>query len=178
MERAALVTGAASGIGRAITARLERDGWRVLAVDLNPGPDGPGEPLAADLSTREGNRTAVDAALQRFGRLDAVVANAGFQHVAPVEEFPEERWDALLAVLLTSPFLLARHAWEALGASGDGRFLAVASVHGLVGSPYKAGYVAAKHGLLGLVKVLALEGAERGISVSALCPAYVRTPIV
>ena len=178
MERAALVTGAASGIGRAIAARLERDGWGVLAVDLNPGPDGPGEPLAADLSTREGNRAAVDATLERFGRLDAVVANAGFQHVAPVEEFPEERWDALLAVLLTSPFLLARHAWEALGAGGDGRFLAVASVHGLVGSPYKAGYVAAKHGLLGLVKVLALEGAERGISVSALCPAYVRTPIV
>jgi 3-hydroxybutyrate dehydrogenase len=178
VERAALVTGAASGIGRAIAARLERDAWRVLAVDLDPGADAPGEPLAADLATREGNRAAVDTALERFGRLDAVVANAGFQHVAPVEEFPEERWDALLAVLLTSPFLLARYAWEALGASGDGRFLAVASVHGLVGSPYKAGYVAAKHGLLGLVKVLALEGAEHGISVSALCPAYVLTPIV
>jgi 3-hydroxybutyrate dehydrogenase len=178
VERAALITGAGSGIGRAIAARLERDGWSVLAVDLDPGADGPGDPLAADLSTREGNRAAVDTALERFGRLDAVVANAGFQHVAPVEEFPEERWDALLAVLLTSPFLLARYAWEALGASGDGRFLAVASVHGLVGSPYKAGYVAAKHGLLGLVKVLALEGAEHGISVSALCPAYVRTPIV
>jgi 3-hydroxybutyrate dehydrogenase len=178
VERTCLVTGAASGIGRALTARLERDGWRVLAVDLNPSPGGPGEPFAADLATREGNRAAVDAALERFGRLDAVVANAGFQHVAPVEEFPEERWDALLAVLLTSPFLLARHAWAALGESDDGRFLAVASVHGLVGSPYKAGYVAAKHGLLGLVKVLALEGAERGISVSALCPAYVRTPIV
>ena len=120
----------------------------------------------------------MDAALERFGRLDVVVANAGFQHVAPVGEFPEERWDALLAVLLTSPFLLARYAWDALGASGDGRFLAVASVHGLVASPFKAGYVAAKHGLLGLVKVLALEGAERGISASALCPAYVRTPIV
>jgi 3-hydroxybutyrate dehydrogenase len=178
VERAALVTGAASGIGRAIAARLERDGWRVLAVDLSPGPDAPGEPFAADLATREGNHAAVDTALERFGQLDAVVANAGFQHVAPVEEFSEERWDALLAVLLTSPFLLARRAWEALGASGDGRFLAVASVHGLVGSPYKAGYVAAKHGLLGLVKVLALEGAARGISVSALCPAYVRTPIV
>ena len=178
MERASIVTGAASGIGRAIAARLEQDGTRVLAVDLEPAADGPGEPFAADLATREGNRAAVDAALQRFGRLDVVVANAGFQHVAPVGEFPEERWDALVAVLLTSPFLLARYAWDALGESGDGRFLAVASVHGLVASPFKAGYVAAKHGLLGLVKVLALEGAERGISASALCPAYVRTPIV
>jgi 3-hydroxybutyrate dehydrogenase len=178
MERRALVTGAASGIGRAIAARIEADGGRVLAVDLRPDPDGPGEPFAADLATREGNAGAVEAALERLGGLDAVVACAGFQHVAPVEEFPEERWDALLAVLLTSPFLLARNAWEALGASGDGRFLAVASVHGLVASPFKAGYVAAKHGLLGLVKVLALEGAERGVSVSALCPGYVRTPIV
>jgi 3-hydroxybutyrate dehydrogenase len=178
VQRACLVTGAASGIGRAVAERLERDGWRVLAVDLSPAAAGPGEPFAADLATREGNSAAVAAALERFGRLDAVVANAGFQHVSPVAEFPEERWDALLAVLLTSPFLLARYAWEALASSGDGRFLAVASVHGLVGSPFKAGYVAAKHGLLGLVKVLALEGAERGISVSALCPAFVRTPIV
>jgi 3-hydroxybutyrate dehydrogenase len=178
MERASIVTGAASGIGRAIAERLERDGGRVLAVDLDPGGGGPGEAFAADLATREGNRAAVEAALERFGRLDAVVANAGFQHVAPIAEFPEERWDALLAVLLTSPFLLARYAWEALGASGDGRFLAIASVHGLVASPFKAGYVAAKHGLLGLVKVLALEGAEHGISASAICPAYVRTPIV
>jgi 3-hydroxybutyrate dehydrogenase len=178
MERAGIVTGAASGIGRAIAARFERDGCRLLAVDRDPDPDGPGEPFAADLATREGNRAAVDEALERFGRLDVIVANAGFQHVAPVADFPEERWDALLAVLLTSPFLLARYGWEALSTSGDGRFLAVASVHGLVASPFKAGYVAAKHGLLGLVKVLALEGAERGISVSALCPAYVRTPIV
>ncbi len=173
-----LVTGAASGIGRAIAARLERDGCRVLAVDLNPDPDGPGEPFEADLATPNGNRDAVEAAIERFGGLDTVVASAGFQHVAPIDEFPEERWDALLAVLLTSPFLLARYAWDALGESGDGRFLAIASVHGLVGSPYKSGYVAAKHGLVGLVKVLALEGAERGISVSALCPGYVRTPIV
>ena len=178
MQRRALVTGAGSGIGRAIAARLEADGAAVLAVDLRPDPDGPGEPFEADLSTRAGNRAAVDAALDRLGGIDAVVASAGFQHVAPVEEFPEERWDALLAVLLTSPFLLARYAWDALRESGDGRFLAVASVHGLVASPYKAGYVAAKHGLLGLVKVLALEGAEHGISASAICPGYVRTPIV
>jgi 3-hydroxybutyrate dehydrogenase len=178
MERRTLVTGAGSGIGRAIAARLERDGDRVLAVDVRPDPDGPGEPFEADLATPEGNRAAVAAALDRFGGLDAVVASAGFQHVAPIAEFPEERWDALIAVLLTSPFLLARYAWDALRESGDGRFLAVASVHGLVASPYKAGYVAAKHGLLGLVKVLALEGAEHGISAAAICPGYVRTPIV
>ena len=178
MRRRALVTGAGSGIGRAIAARLEREGASVLAVDLRPDPDGPGEPFEADLSTPAGNRAAVDAALDRLGGIDAVVASAGFQHVAPVEEFPEERWDALLAVLLTSPFLLARYAWESLRESGDGRFLAVASVHGLVASPYKAGYVAAKHGLLGLVKVLALEGAEHGITATAICPGYVRTPIV
>jgi 3-hydroxybutyrate dehydrogenase len=178
MERCALVTGAASGIGRAIAARLVEDGWNVLAVDLRPAAGGPGEPHAADLATREGNEAAVDTALAHFGRLDAVVANAGFQHVAPIAEFPDERWDALLAVLLTSPFLLARRAWPHLAASGDGRFLAVASVHGLVASPFKAGYVAAKHGLIGLVKVLALEGAEHGIAAAALCPSYVRTPIV
>jgi 3-hydroxybutyrate dehydrogenase len=178
MERRVLVSGAGSGIGRAIAERIERDGGRVLAVDLRPDPEGPGEPFEADLATAEGNRAAVDATLERFGGLDAIVASAGFQHVAPIDDFPEERWDALLAVLLTSPFLLARYAWAALGESGDGRFLAVASVHGLVASPYKAGYVAAKHGLLGLVKVLALEGAEHGISASAICPGYVRTPIV
>jgi 3-hydroxybutyrate dehydrogenase len=166
--KAALVTGAASGIGRAIAARLAADGWNVHGVDVDDG----------DLTTREGNRAVVDAALERFGRLDAVVAIAGFQHVAPVPEFPEDRWDALVALLLTSPFLLAKYAWESLAAGGDGRFLAVASVHGLVASPFKAGYVAAKHGLLGLVKVLALEGASVGISASALCPAYVRTPLV
>jgi 3-hydroxybutyrate dehydrogenase len=167
-RRAALVTGAASGIGRAIADRLPADGWDVHAVDVDDG----------DLTTREGNRAVVDAALARYGRLDAVVANAGFQHVAPIAEFPEDRWDALLALLLTSPFLLAKYAWDALATSGDGRLLVVASVHGLVASPFKAGYVSAKHGVLGLVKVLALEGADVGITASALCPAYVRTPLV
>jgi 3-hydroxybutyrate dehydrogenase len=167
-KKAALVTGAAGGIGAAIVARLEADAWLVHGVDVADG----------DLTTREGNRAVVDAALARFGRLDAVVANAGFQHVAPVAEFPEERWDALVALLLTSPFLLAKYAWDALRESGDGRFVAIASAHGLTASPYKAGYVAAKHGVLGLVKVLALEGADVGITASAVCPAYVRTPLV
>jgi 3-hydroxybutyrate dehydrogenase len=176
--RRALVTGAASGIGRAIAERLVAGGARVLAVDLDPDADGPGDPFAADLTTREGNRAAVDAALESLGGLDTVVANAGFQHVAPVAEFPEDRWDALVAVLLTSPFLLAKYAWGALAESGDGRFVAIASAHGLVASPYKAAYVAAKHGVVGLVKTLALEGAEAGILATALCPGFVRTPLV
>jgi 3-hydroxybutyrate dehydrogenase len=177
-RRVALVTGASSGIGRAIAARLGSEGLDVVSVDLEPDPGGPGEPLGADLTTREGNRAAVDAALERFGRLDVVVANAGFQHVSPVSEFPEEKWDELLALLLTSPFLLAKYAWDALARADGGRFIAVASVHGLVASPNKAGYVAAKHGLVGLVKTLALEGADAGILATAICPAFVRTPLV
>jgi 3-hydroxybutyrate dehydrogenase len=176
--RAAIVTGAASGIGRAIAERLENDGVSVLAVDLKPADDGPGEPLAADLTTREGNKAAVDAALERFGRIDAVIANAGFQHVDPVKDFPEDRWDGLISILLTSPFLLAKYAWQALTESPEPRFIGIASAHGLVASPFKAGYVSAKHGLLGLVKTLALEGAEDGICATAVCPGFVRTPLV
>jgi 3-hydroxybutyrate dehydrogenase len=176
--KTAVVTGAASGIGRAIAERLTADGWSVLAVDLEPAEDGPGDPHAADLTTREGNRGAIVAALERFGRLDAVIANAGFQHVAPVEEFPEDRWDAMIALLLTSPFLLAKAAWPALRESGEGRFVAIASAHALVASPFKSAYVSAKHGVLGLVKTLALEGAEHGITATAVCPGYVRTPLV
>ena len=178
MGETAIVTGAASGIGRSVAERLVGDGWGVLAVDLEPDPAGPGDPFAADLTTREGNRAVVGAALERFGRLDALVPNAGFQHVSPIEEFDEDRWDALVALLLTSPFLLARYAWPALRATGNGRIVVVASVHGLVASPFKAGYVSAKHGVLGLVKTLALEGAEVGIRASAVCPGYVRTPLV
>jgi len=176
--RAALVTGAASGIGRAIAAAFEDAGYAVLAADLEPDSGGPGVPFAGDLTRREANRAAVEAAVERFGRLDVVVANAGAQHVAPVEDFPEDVWDRLVALLLTSPFLLAKYAWPHLRASGDARFQVVASAHALAASPYKAAYVSAKHGALGLVRTLALEGAEDGISTTAICPAYVRTPLV
>jgi len=168
VTRVALVTGARGGIGAAIVTRLEGDGWTVHAVDV----------ADADLTTREGNRAVVDAALDAHGRLDAVVPNAGFQHVAPVRDFPEDTWDRLLALLLTSPFLLAKYAWDALAASGDGRICVIASAHALTASPFKVGYVSAKHGTLGLVKTLALEGAEAGITATAVCPAYVRTPLV
>jgi 3-hydroxybutyrate dehydrogenase len=168
VTRVALVTGARGGIGAAIVARLESDGWTVHGVDLDD----------ADLTTAEGNRAVVDAALAAHGRLDAIVPNAGFQHVAPVRDFPEDEWERLLALLLTSPFLLAKYAWDALAASGDGRICVVASAHALTASPFKAGYVSAKHGVLGLVKTLALEGAEVGICATAVCPAYVRTPLV
>src|SRR4051794_6898158 len=177
-RRTAIVTGAASGIGKAITERLAKDGFSVLAVDLKPADDGPGEPFAADLTTREGNKAAVDAALERFGRIDAIVPNAGFQHVAPVAEFPEDRWDALLSILLTSPFLLAKYAWKPLVDAGDGRIVVIASAHALAASPFKAGYVSAKHGVMGLVKTLALEGAPHGILATAVCPGFVRTPLV
>lgn len=177
-RRAAVVTGAASGIGAAITARLAKDDVDVLAVDLKPVSGGPGVPFAADLTTREGNRAAVDAALERFGRLDIVIPNAGFQHVAPIADFSEDRWDALLSILLTSPFLLAKYSWPALVASGQGRIMVVASAHALAASPFKVGYVSAKHGVIGMVRTLALEGASVGITATALCPAYVRTPLV
>ncbi|HEY8765261.1 MAG TPA: 3-hydroxybutyrate dehydrogenase [Solirubrobacteraceae bacterium] len=177
-RKAAIVTGAASGIGRAVAARQVQDGMDVLAVDLHPDPDAPGVLHEAGLSQPESNAAVVADALERFGRLDVVVPCAGIQHVAPVEDFPTERWDTIIALLLNSTFLLAKHAWPSLRESGAGRFIVIASVHGLVASPYKAAYVAAKHGVLGLVKTLALEGAEHGIAATAVCPGYVRTPLV
>jgi 3-hydroxybutyrate dehydrogenase len=175
MARAALVTGSSGGIGAAICNRLRSDGLDVLGVDLKADQD---SGVSADLATPEGNRSAVDAALERFGRLDVVVAAAGFQHIASVAEFPEDRWDALLGVMLTSPFLLSKYAWPALTESPEARIIVIASAHGLVASPFKAGYVAAKHGAVGLVKVLGLEGAEHEIMATAVCPGFVRTPLV
>jgi 3-hydroxybutyrate dehydrogenase len=178
VTRAAVVTGAASGIGRAVASRLVDDGYDVLAVDLKPDVDGPGVPFEADLTSLSANASAVAAAVDRFGRLDLVVPNAGVQHVSPIEDFPVERWETIVSLLLTSPFALARAAWPSLRSSGSGRFVVIASVHALVASPFKAAYVSAKHGVLGLVKTLALEGAPDGITATAVCPGYVRTPLV
>ncbi len=152
--------------------------WMCSPSISSPTPPVPGSPFEADLTSPAANSDAVSAALERFGRLDLVIPNAGVQHVAPIEEFPVERWETIVSLLLTSPFLLAKHAWPALKESGAGRFIVIASIHGLVASPFKAAYVSAKHGVVGLVKTLALEGADVGITATAVCPGYVRTPLV
>jgi 3-hydroxybutyrate dehydrogenase len=161
-----------------VAERLQADGMDVLAVDLRPDQNGPGTPFEADLTDAQANEAAVKTALDKFGRLDVIVANAGIQHVAPIEEFPVDKWNSIVALLLTSPFLLAKYAWPALKSSQAGRFVAIASVHGLVASPYKAAYVSSKHGVVGLCRTLALEGADHGITANAVCPGYVRTPLV
>ena len=180
LKPTALVTGGRGGIGLAICSRLAREGWNVVSVDYGPADtDGEGLMLTADLATRQGNLASVDTALAHFGRLDAIIPVAGFQSVSPIQDFDPDTWDRMLAVMLTSPFLLARASWSSLKVSPlGGRFLPVASAHGLVGSPFKSGYVAAKHGVVGLTKVLALEGAEFNITATAICPGYVRTPLV
>jgi 3-hydroxybutyrate dehydrogenase len=187
----AIVTGSTSGIGHAMADALAAQGVNIVLNGL--GEMTAIEKTRAELAEKHGVEVLyngadmtkpgqiadmVKAAKAEFGELDILVNNAGVQHVAPIEDFPEDRWDTIVALLLTSPFLLAKHAWPALKASGGGRFIAIASAHALAASPYKAAYVSAKHGVLGLVKTLALEGAEHGITATAVCPGYVRTPLV
>lgn len=182
--RVAIVTGAASGIGLAVAETLARQGDQVLLADLN-GDQGPaaaaaigGQFMAADLSLQADCRRVMDEALGRYGRVDILVNNAGFQHIDPIEEFPEAVWNKMLAVMVTAPFLLTKYAWPAMRDGGWGRVVNIASVLGLGGAPFKSGYVTAKHGLIGLTRSAALEGGKYGITVNALCPAYVRTPLV
>lgn len=185
-RRVALVTGARGGIGRAVVERLATDGIDVVATDrdeiIEDGagsrPAGAATYLAADLTDPSACRDLVAATIDRHGQLDVLVNNAGFQHVSPVAEFPDEVWEAMTAVMLDAPFRLAKHAWPHLERSGAGRIVNIASIHALVGSPLKSAYVAAKHGLLGLTRVLALEGGSAGITANAICPGYVRTPLV
>jgi 3-hydroxybutyrate dehydrogenase len=183
--KTALVTGAASGIGRAVAEDLGARGARVLVSDLDEA--GAREvasriPCAiaqrADVSSREDCRALVDRAQKEWERLDILVNNAGLQHVSPVEEFPEERWELMIRIMLVGPFLLTKYALPLMYARKWGRIINVSSLHGVVASPYKSAYVSAKHGLMGLTKTVALEAADKGVTVNALCPSYVRTPLV
>ena len=183
--RAAIVTGAASGIGRAIATDLAAQGTRVLFADVNVAE---GERLARDFSTGVFQRADISKqadcealvarAVHEFGGVDILVNNAGLQHVAPVEEFPVETWERLVHIMLFGAFYLTRAVLPHMYAKKWGRIVNIASVHGLVASPYKSAYVAAKHGLVGFTKAVALEAAEKGVTVNAVCPSYVRTPLV
>ncbi len=175
--RAAVVTGAASGIGEACARRLARAGAEVTVLDVDragaervAGELG-AKAVVADLSDR-------DAVLRLDLTPDILVNNAGLQHVAPVEAFPPERFAVVLAVMVEAPFLLIRSALPRMYERGWGRVVNISSVHGLRASPYKSAYVAAKHGLEGLSKVVALEGGPHGVTSNCICPAYVRTPMV
>src|SRR6478609_1516347 len=175
--RRALITGGASGIGRACAERLAADGAHVLVVDR----DGD----AAEQVAAEVGGTAVAVDLSDLSAVDALdlavdilVNNAGLQHVAPIHEFPVDRFSYILRLMLEAPFRLVRGALPHMYEQGWGRIVHVSSVHGLRASAYKSAYVTAKHGLEGLSKVIALEGAEHGVTSNCVNPAYVRTPLV
>ena len=182
--KVAVVTGGASGIGRAIATDLAAKGARVVVADLD---EREGAALAgtigglfrrADVSSRDDCRALVESAVREYGSVDILVNNAGLQHVAPIEEFPEEKWEYIVRVMLVGAISLTKYAIPHMYAKGWGLVINISSVHGLVASPYKSAYVAAKHGLNGLTKAIALEAAEKGVTVNAICPSYVRTPLV
>jgi 3-hydroxybutyrate dehydrogenase len=189
--KVALVTGSTSGIGLGVARALAESGARIVLNGF-----GTPEAVAAEVAAIEGDfgvaaihlgadmakpgeiAALTEKALDAFGRLDILVNNAGIQHVAKIDEFPVEKWDAILAINLSSAFHTTRLALPIMRRNGYGRIVNIASAHALVGSPFKSAYVAAKHGLLGLTKVTALETAEEGITCNAICPGYVYTPLV
>jgi 3-hydroxybutyrate dehydrogenase len=188
-DRVAFVTGGAGAIGQAVAAELGLAGARVALSDL-PGPaleaavaalrarGVEAEPAPCDVTDDAALEGALDAAVARWGRLDVLVNNAGLQHVAPLEAFPTARFEFLLKVMLVAPFVAIKRAFPDMKRQGRGRIVNVASINGLVGFAGKAGYNSAKHGVIGLTKVAALEGAPHGVTVTALCPGYVDTPLV
>jgi 3-hydroxybutyrate dehydrogenase len=189
--KVSLITGSTSGIGLGVA-------WALAAAGSEVVLNGFGKPedvadvqamiaadckvrvsySAADMSKPQAIREMIDKTLQSSGRLDILVNNAGIQHVAPLQDFPIEKWDAILGINLSSAFHTTRLALPAMIQNKWGRIINIASAHGLVASPYKSAYVAAKHGMIGLTKVTALETAEQGITCNAICPGYVYTPLV
>src|SRR5215218_3030063 len=189
--RVALVSGSTSGIGLGIARAFATAGATVVINGFGR-PEEIREVIerlthrtgveavhsAADMTKPQEIADMVDMAVRTFGRLDILVNNAGIQHVSPIDQFPVEKWDAVLAINLSSAFHTIRLAVPAMRKQGGGRIVNIASAHALVGSPFKAAYVAAKHGILGLTKVVALETAEENITCNAICPGYVLTPLV
>lgn len=189
--KSAIVTGSTSGIGLGIAKALAEQGANVmlngfgdaaaikqLRIELESAHGVKVVHSGADMHSPAQIHTMVAEAEKIFGALDVLVNNAGIQHVAPVDEFPVEKWDSILAVNLSSAFHAVRSALPGMKRRSWGRILNIASAHGLVASPYKSAYVAAKHGLVGLTKTVALETATLGITCNAICPGYVLTPLV
>lgn len=183
-RKVAIVTGAASGIGLACAERLAAEGMTVVLADVNEKAGAEharrlsGDFIFSDLTKKSGCRRLIDETLRIHGTVHVLVNNAGYQHVAPIEEFPEDQWERMIFLMLTAPFLLTRYCWPAMKAQKWGRVVNIGSIHALIASPFKVGYISAKHGLVGLTRSAALEGGEHGITVNAICPAYVRTPLV
>ena len=184
LDRVAIVTGGASGIGRAICEALAAHDYRVVIADID---ESAGQALAEQLNARFVRTDLSDSAqctalvaesIEHYGRIDVLVNNGGFQHVSPIEDFPEEKWNAMISVMLTAPFLLTKAVWPYMKAQGGGRIINMASVHSQIASLYKVAYISAKHGLMGLTRTAALEGGPEGITVNAISPAYVRTPLI
>jgi 3-hydroxybutyrate dehydrogenase len=189
--RAAIVTGSTSGIGLGIAKALaeagsavmlngfgDRDDIEMQRQSLAEAHDVDVAYSDADMSQAEAIHCMAEQAIHRFGQVDIVVNNAGIQHVAPVESFPAEKWDQILAINLSSAFHLVSATFEGMKARKFGRIVNISSAHGLIASPFKSAYVAAKHGIVGFTKVVALEGAEAGVTSNAICPGYVWTPLV
>lgn len=187
----AIVTGSTSGIGLGIATALARQGMNLMLNGFGDPQEieqiraGLAETYGvqvlysdADMSKPAAIEAMVEQAQAAFGQIDVLVNNAGIQHVSPVEDFPPEKWDAILAINLSSAFHTTRLLLPGMKARGWGRIINLASAHGLVASPYKSAYVAAKHGVIGLTKSVALEAAEEGVTVNAVCPGYVLTPLV
>jgi len=188
-DRVLFITGAGSGIGRQIATDFAREGARVALCDLNaeaarqaaaelPTAGFEAMGLGCDVTNEAELKGALDQAAARFGGLDILINNAGLQHVAPLEEFPTEKFEQMVKVMLVAPFMAIKHVFPGMKQRGFGRIINMASINGLVGFAGKAAYNSSKHGLIGLTKVAALEAAPHGITVNALCPGYVDTPLV
>jgi 3-hydroxybutyrate dehydrogenase len=188
---AAIVTGSTSGIGQALAQALAAEGVGVMLNGFGDAAKIEADRAAleskagvrvlyhgADMTKPDQITDMVQTAHREFGRLDILLNNAGIQHVAPVDEFPPEKWDQIIAINLSSAFHATRAALPIMKAQGRGRIVNLASAHGLVASPFKSAYVAAKHGVVGFTKTVALETAREGITANAICPGYVKTPLV